>query len=231
MRVAVKSLYKKGNYMDTFKKEVELMHRLESPHTPKLLGISSDKDGQPCIVMELLPGGDLKEHLERLRQQLSATHTVESMLPFALQIAKGLAYLHGHKIIHRDLKPNNILLSNDKTTVKIGDFGVSRQASIEAMTNNVGTALWMAPEVVLTRKYSIAADVFALGVILTQLNTLQTDPYADRKLKGMALVFNIAKEGLRPSMPSTCPVWYRDLATACMSAKPSQPSRPGPSRS
>ncbi|EQC25123.1 hypothetical protein SDRG_16993 [Saprolegnia diclina VS20] len=87
------------------------------------------------------------------------------------------------------------------------------------MTSGVGTDFWMAPEVIRSRNYGIAADIFALGVILTQLYTLQENPYAG----SVGLIpHNVAHHGLRPWMPSTCPGWYRDLASACMHADPSQ---------
>ena len=60
--------------------------------------------------------------------------------------AEGLRYIHNMDIIHRDVKPENCLLFDYGQTLKLADFGVTRQAEV-VMTSMAGSIIWMAPEV------------------------------------------------------------------------------------
>ncbi|EQC25122.1 TKL protein kinase [Saprolegnia diclina VS20] len=221
--VAVKTFHKKGNYQEAFKKEVNIMHRLNSPFMPKLIGISNDKDDQPCIIMELMDGGNLEAHLQRLSEERPTPRNVERLVRIALQVAKCLVYLHGKGIIDRDVKPANIFLDEYTIIAKLGDMGISREQDLDkTMTNGIGTPTWVAPEVMLGLRYTVAADIFALGIILTQISSRKVRPYAGHTFSGYELHHQIARHGYRPSMGPDCPTWLVELATACMSADPSQ---------
>lgn len=76
------------------------------------------------------------------------TYTAGHAMSWALQCARGVAYLHDMHppLIHRDLKPPNLLLVNGGTVLKICDFGTACEIKTY-MTNNKGSAAWMAPEV------------------------------------------------------------------------------------
>ncbi|ONK68461.1 uncharacterized protein A4U43_C05F11860 [Asparagus officinalis] len=98
-----------------------------------------------CVVVEYLAGGTLKTYLIKNRRRKLAFKVVVQL---ALDLARGLCYLHLKKIVHRDVKTENMLL-NKTRTVKIADFGVAR---VEAqnpndMTGETGTLGYMAPEV------------------------------------------------------------------------------------
>jgi serine/threonine protein kinase len=63
----------------------------------------------------------------------------------ALDVARGMTYIHALGFIHRDLKSDNLLISADKS-IKIADFGVARiEVKTEGMTPETGTYRWMAP--------------------------------------------------------------------------------------
>ena len=63
----------------------------------------------------------------------------------ALDVAKGMEYVHGLNLIHRDLKSDNLLIAADKS-IKIADFGIARiEVLTEGMTPETGTYRWMAP--------------------------------------------------------------------------------------
>lgn len=71
-------------------------------------------------------------------------------------------------LIHRDLKPPNLLLVNGGRILKICDFGtVADKATL--MTNNKGSAAWMAPEVFVGQTYNEKIDVFSWGIILWEV--------------------------------------------------------------
>ncbi|XP_061953897.1 serine/threonine-protein kinase STY13-like isoform X3 [Populus nigra] len=142
-----------------FTQEVAVWHKLDHPNVTKFIGATmgsadlqiqtaNGQIGMPnnicCVVVEYLAGGALKSYLIKNRRRKLAFKVVVEL---ALDLARGLNYLHSQKIVHRDVKTENMLL--DKTrTVKIADFGVAR---IEAsnpndMTGETGTLGYMAPE-------------------------------------------------------------------------------------
>ncbi|CAK78753.1 unnamed protein product (macronuclear) [Paramecium tetraurelia] len=94
-----------------------------------------------------------------------------------IQILEGIIYMHTNQYIHRDLKPQNIFI-NSKNEVKIGDLGLCNSLIIKMddeftsssgeYTNNVGTPLYMAPEV-KDDLYGSAADIYPLGIILFEM--------------------------------------------------------------
>lgn len=97
-----------------------------------------------CLVMEYAEGGSLYNVLHcNPKPYYTAAHAMS----WARQCAEGVAYLHAMRpkpLIHRDLKPPNLLLVNSGRVLKICDFGtVTDKATL--MTNNKGSAAWMAP--------------------------------------------------------------------------------------
>jgi len=80
------------------------------------------------------------------------------------QIIRGLAYLHEQELGHRDLKPKNILIHGlDEPIVKLADFGTVKQMSKESIASMVvGTADYVAPEVVASKPSSLSSDIFSL---------------------------------------------------------------------
>lgn len=94
--------------------------------------------------MEYAEGGSL---YNILHCSPMITYTAAHAMSWARQCAEGVAYLHAMSpkpLIHRDLKPPNLLLINNGRVLKICDFGtVTDKATL--MTNNKGSAAWMAP--------------------------------------------------------------------------------------
>ncbi|KAK6913137.1 Serine-threonine/tyrosine-protein kinase, catalytic domain [Dillenia turbinata] len=143
-----------------FTQEVKVWHKLDHPNVTKFIGATMGSSelniqtenghiGMPtnvcCVVVEYLPGGALKSFLIKNRRRKLAFKVV---IQLALDLARGLSYLHSKKVVHRDVKTENMLL--DKTrTVKIADFGVARveASNPNDMTGETGTLGYMAPEV------------------------------------------------------------------------------------
>jgi serine/threonine protein kinase len=121
------------------------------------------------IVMEYMEKGSLFDLLHGEETRVEFNHF--DRLRMARQVALGVAFLHANKILHRDIKSLNILISKNKVC-KLADFGSAKLVSLEQLeyyTADVGTPLWMAPEVRYGKAYSLSADIFSLGVVLYEI--------------------------------------------------------------
>jgi hypothetical protein len=112
-----------------------------------------------------------------------------------------MRYLHSHRIIHRDLKSPNVLL-DERLLPKIADFGLSRFVtdctSPAPMTGNLGTPMWMAPEIVDNRPYGFPVDVYAFGMVLWEMYT-EKIPYEG--LSREEVFARLVTAGERPPLP------------------------------
>ncbi|EQC42372.1 TKL protein kinase [Saprolegnia diclina VS20] len=200
--------------------EANLLLTLRHAHIIQLIGVVTDRVNEIAVVLEYMDLGDLREML--MKKKPSPTFDWTSYKgTYALHVAKGLAYLHGKNppLIHRDIKARNILVDSQKGA-KICDFGESRLRSYqETMTSNVGTARWIAPEVLLNDDYSEKADIYSFGVLLSELDTHDV-PYSDINLDERVIVQRVAVGQLRPKFSATCPEKLRRLANHCMQADP-----------
>ena len=146
-----------------FVREARALAALSHPSIVAVYDVG-EVGGAPFIVMEHLPGGSLKQRIERggpLSPVDAVTHTVN--------VANGLAFAHSKGIIHADLKPSNILFdSNDRA--KIADFGIARRPQEDADTPQLfATAMYVAPERVEGKQATPTSDVYGLGLLLYEM--------------------------------------------------------------
>ena len=147
-----------------FLRELKILYSLRYPSIVKFIGFSEkdfNEENYPVIVMEYLQNGSLYQILNDNNKHLNNTKKMIILIGVAL----GIKYLHIHGIIHRDLKLQNILL-DDELYPKICDFGDSKPINLEFnLSSDVGTPLYMAPEVSNNTEYSYPADVYSYGMI------------------------------------------------------------------
>ncbi|XP_055967270.1 vascular endothelial growth factor receptor 2 isoform X1 [Sorex fumeus] len=149
--------------------------------------------------------------------------TLEHLICYSFQVAKGMEFLASRKCIHRDLAARNILLS-EKNVVKICDFGLARDIYKDPDYVRKGDARlplkWMAPETIFDRVYTIQSDVWSFGVLLWEIFSLGASPYPGVKIDEDFC--RRLKEGTRMRAPDyTTPEMYQTMLD-CWHGEPNQ---------
>ncbi|XP_061341542.1 serine/threonine/tyrosine-protein kinase HT1-like [Gastrolobium bilobum] len=196
-----------------FIREVTLLSRL---HHQNIVKFSAACRNPPvyCIITEFLSEGSLRAYLHKLEHK---TISLQKLIAFALDIARGMEYIHSQGVIHRDLKPENVLIDID-SHLKIADFGIAcEEAFCDLLADDPGTYRWMAPEMIKRKSYGRKVDVYSFGLILWEMLT-GTIPYED--MNPIQAAFAVVNKNSRPVIPSDCPSAMRALIEQCWSLQP-----------
>ena len=167
-QVAVKLLYPHlavdQTFLARFRSEALAAARLHHPGIVAIFDTVSDPtDGTEAIVMELVRGKTLREHLDA-RSVLEPNEAID----IAVEVVDALGAAHAAGMVHRDVKPANILLTDDGR-VMVTDFGIAKLADQPDHTQTgtmLGSVKYLAPEQVEGTRVDGRADLFALGVVL-----------------------------------------------------------------
>ncbi len=157
--------------VENFQNEAIALDRVRHPNIISRLGHGTARDLNNTIfhylVLEYLPGGDLAKACREKNLNL------KQALFYLEQVCAGLGHAHKNGIIHRDIKPQNLLLTHDRQTVKIADFGVARVAQSDAPITRVGTNVFAPPEhspmlsgdtgTLTFKELTPAADIYSLA--------------------------------------------------------------------
>jgi serine/threonine protein kinase len=134
-------------------------------------------------------------------------------------IVVGMYLVHCGGIIHRDLKPTNILLDPISHCPIIADFGLSREEDVNiTMTLDVGTPLYMAPELFNGKHYANKVDVFSFGILFYEIVTGKK-PLQDCGRSHFKL-FNKVRDGARAEIPDTIEPFTTRLISHCWDGDP-----------
>jgi len=167
-----------------FRRESQIVARLQHPSIVTVYDYGNLADGAAFLVMEFVPGEDLRHFLKR-EGKLEAGR----MSSLMNGIAGGVDVAHQSGIFHRDLKPENILLPTSGTGPKVVDFGVAKLtnkgtgdgSTLSVVGTIVGTPAYMSPEQLRGEAVDARADVFSLGVMAYEMLTAQK-PYSGASL-------------------------------------------------
>ncbi|OQR94025.1 protein kinase [Achlya hypogyna] len=155
------------------------------------------------MVLELMNAGNLRQYLDKKKDRM-ITVVNYTTLEIIWILVLALRDLHCRGVVHGDLKSLNVLLCS-VNYIKLADFGISQVVQMR-MANYIGTTAWTAPEVrTSATAYSYASDVYSLGVILTELVTL--DPPS-----GLVQC---------PVISDNCPPWLHEIIFGCLQHDPS----------
>ncbi|KAH0793337.1 AGC family protein kinase [Histomonas meleagridis] len=150
---------------------------LASVHSPFIIGFheASIYNKKLCIVTEYGKLGDLSHAISR-RKAKRRPFKEDEIWRFLLQSLHGLQVLHNRGIIHRDIKSANILMCAPDL-FKIGDLGISTVLKQHRLAKTqIGTPIYLAPEIWKKKPYNDKCDVWSLGVVLYEMATF-TFPY------------------------------------------------------
>ena len=159
---------KDAQFVERFRREAQSAAALNHPNVVQVYDQGRFEDGRYYIAMEYVPGGNLKDRIDRTGplDPLEATR-------FASQIAEALRVAHERGMVHRDIKPQNVLL-DAAGEAKVADFGIALAASTSSTsgTNLVfGTASYMSPEQAMGKRVGPQSDLYSLGVVLYEMLT------------------------------------------------------------
>jgi len=153
---------------DRFEREGRTAARLAHPNIVQVYDAGeAELDGRETsyIVMEYVPGGDLKGLINK-RGKLSGAELAR----LGDEVCAGLAHAHERGVIHRDIKPHNILL-DENGHARVSDFGIARALDATQATATgayLGTALYSSPEQLRGKKATPQSDIYSLGATLYQ---------------------------------------------------------------
>lgn len=156
-----------AEFVARFEREAQAVAQLSHPHMVQVYDHGRDGDVH-FIVMEFVPGQDLKSVLRR-----SGALEEAQARQIAAQVCEVLEYAHEKGIVHRDIKPQNILMTTDDQ-VKVTDFGIARALASATITETgtvLGSVQYLSPEQARGFGVGQSADLYSLGVVLYEVLT------------------------------------------------------------
>lgn len=209
--------------------EISILSHCNHPSIIKLIGYcSNDFNGKkdPVIITEYLQNGTLEDILEVERSGIKIPFWDDTMRLINIYgIASAMSYLHSKNIIHCDLKPGNVLL-DDFLFPKLSDFGLSKSLDKtnekerpQKQIGMIGTASFIAPEILKENKYTKKSDVYAFGMTVFEIMTKE---YPFDGTQDILIEYKVSVEGKRPEIKKEVPNIYKELIQSCWNQDPDE---------
>ncbi len=222
VKVLRKSFASDPQFQERMAREAHILGSLKAPATLRTFGFYWTTDGRPCLVMELLTGLSLGDHLEALEGH-GRRLTIAAVLACMGPVATSLAEAHAAGVIHRDLKPDNIFVLEGEdwpVPAKLLDFGFAKFLKLNSITAQgtiAGSPRYIAPEGWRgERRLTPAFDMYSYGAVVFRCLSGQP-PYPNSDLLTLLRLVTQAPiprlTELRPDLPSAVDDWvFRSLA-------------------
>ena len=198
-------------------REVRTLAALNHPNVAPLLGVTWTAEGQLGFVSEFVDLGTLRSVVATMHRDMQWS----LRLRMALDVARGMAYLHSVNVLHRALRSSNVLVTK-VFRCKLTDVGLLGFTSYELADVPASAAVeYTAPEVLRTHHAEPASDVYSFGVLLAELAAGHA-PFSECSLStaDKRRAIESGKLLVRPS--PACPRPVADLILECTCAQPSE---------
>jgi eukaryotic-like serine/threonine-protein kinase len=218
VKVLRESYSRDETFLSRFRQEAKAAANLSHPNIVTVHDFGLD-NGQLFIVMEYIPGTDLKTLiLQRGR------FTPEEAVPLLIQACAGLGYAHRAGLVHCDVKPQNMLVTPDMR-LKVTDFGIARALSTihpkEQSDVIWGSPQYFSPEQASGAAPSPASDVYSLGVIMYEMLTGSLPFHGNTPAELAHLHIEAEPVSISEMLPDISPV-LEQIQTKVLSKEPSQ---------
>jgi serine/threonine protein kinase len=205
-------------FLERFRQEAKASANLSHPNIVTVHDFGMDQ-GQIYIVMEYVPGTDLKTLIQK-----RGRFRPEEALPLLIQACAGIGYAHRAGLVHCDVKPQNMLVTPDGR-LKVTDFGIARALATirpEEQSDVVwGSPQYFSPEQAAGAAPSPASDVYSLGVVMYEMLTGSLPFQATTATHLARLHLNAEPPPLTEMVPEISPTLERILDKV-LSKEPSQ---------
>ena len=219
-----------AQYKKMIDREIGIMILCQHPTIIKFIGFSTydfNEQKNITIFMELAKRGSLAEFLQKVQKGIIEElydNTKKQII--LVGIARGMMFLHQHQIIHRDLKPGNILLDKELHPL-ITDFGLSKfneASNSVSQSQQCGTSMYMAPEIIEGNRYNGKIDVYSFGILMYEVVT-NSIPYpllCSGKMSAYSFNKKVIDENYRPQFDHPINKSIQKLIESCWSKNPKE---------
>ncbi|HUY81313.1 MAG TPA: protein kinase [Acidobacteriaceae bacterium] len=192
---------------ERFLREAKIASSLDHPNIGTIHGVEETADGKAFIIMAFYDGVSLAKMTQ------GGPMPAHLAIDIAMQMAKGLGEAHSRGVVHRDIKPSNVMMTSSGVA-KIVDFGLAHATSSTKSTQTgiAGTVAYMAPEQAMGEKVDHRCDIWALGVVLTEMLTGDHPFQGDSMGALFFSILNNAPQGVDTLHPALQPVIYKALS-------------------